>query len=278
MWTNQLFAVIGADNAALVHRSRGLRKQILDQKHVTFLRQAEIAEAETLVWMQATTQLDKLLGTMQFKANTQLNITVASDFVRYLTLPPQQVHMSADEKLAYAAAAYREVYGAVADSWQIKLQDSPAHEVATSAAIDSKLLERLKQIALNRELKLASVQPYLMSAFNGLHSQLKHANGFLAIVETNRLLLISLQDGKCQNLRVSVRANDWQTGLVGLMTRESLLNESSDKTLTIYAPAQKNTALSSMTGTAMTGWQVKQIGNLKSALNSVQYSMLEAAL
>jgi hypothetical protein len=273
MWANQLLAVIGADNVAIVYRSRGLSKQILDQKYVSFSRLAETAEAETLAWLQATTHLDKLLGAMQAKFNTQLSITVASDFVRYLTLPPQQIHMSAEEKLAYAAAAYREVYGLVADGWQIQLQDTPAHEATISAAIDHKLLETLKQIALNKQLKLASIQPYLMSAFNGLQSQLRHTNGFLAIVEANRILLVNLKDGNCNSLRVSVRGEDWQAGLSGLMTRESLLSENIGKTLLVYAPAQKNAALS-----AINGWQVKRIGSLKNVLNSLQYSMLEAAL
>lgn len=270
---NQLLVVLGTESVAVVNRSLGLRRRIVDQKHVLFPQQLDELKTETPIWLQTTNQLDALLASMQVKPKAQLNIILASDFVRYVALPPQQFYMSTTEKLAYALAAYREIYGAVVDGWEIKLHDTPAHQTTIAAAIDRKLIEVLKQIALKYQLKIISVKPYLMSAFNCLTSQIGKQNGYLVIVEFNRLLLINLDQGRCINVRSFTLGSDWQVELKSLMMRELLLSENKDQEILVYAPVQKHIPLN-----AIEGWQVKRIGTLKNVLSNYHFAMLEAAL
>lgn len=270
---NQLLVVLGTDSVAVVSRSLGLRTRIIDQQYLLFSQQAEALQTDTPIWHQATGQLDRLLTSMQVKSKAQLKITLASDFVRYLALPPQQILMNATEKLDYAVAAYREIYGAVVDDWEIKLHDTPAHQTTIAAAIDKKLLDTLKQIALKYQLKLVNVQPYLMSAFNSLTKQIAKTSGYLVIVEFKRLLLINLYQGKCQNLRTFALGSDWQIELKSLMMRELLLAESNHLEILVYAPVQKNIAIN-----AIEGWQVKRISTLKNVLSNYHFAMLEVAL
>lgn len=270
---NQLLVVLGAESVAVVNRSIGFRRRVLDQKHVLFPQQLDEIETEKPVWHQTTHQLDALLASMQVKPKGQLNIILASDFVRYVALPPQQFYMNTSEKLAYALAAYREIYGHVVDDWEIKMHDAPAHQTTIAAAIDRKLIEVLKQIALNYHLKFISMKPYLMSAFNYLTNQIGKKNGYLVIVEFNRLLLINLDQGRCINVRTFSLGNDWQVELKSLMKRELLLSENKDQEILVYAPVQKNIPLN-----AIEGWQVNRIGALKNVLSNYHFSMLEAAL
>lgn len=270
---NELFVALGADNVAVVSRSQGLRKRILDQKQVTFQAQTESNKSEALIWQQATIQLETILMAMQIKPGTRLNIILASEFVRYLSLPALQIRMSAAEKLGYASATYQDVYGAIANDWEFSLQDAPANETTLAAAIDKKLLAELGQLALKHQLLLRSVQPYLMPAFNSLASQIGKASGYLAIVEMKRLLLINLQSGKYQNLRAFTAGDNWQSELKNLILRDALIGDAGKKEILVYAPAQKNTVFN-----MMDGWHIKRIGVLKNVINNMQYSMLEIAL
>jgi hypothetical protein len=269
----QLFVLLGADNVAVVSQSRGLRKRILEQKQQKFQAVTESSKSETLIWQQSTMQLDSLLMAMQKKPGTRLNIILASEFVRYLSLPALQIRMSAAEKLGYASATYQDVYGAIANDWEISLQDAPATETTLAAAIDKTLLAELGQIALKHQLLLTSVQPYLMPAFNSLASQIGKASGYLAIVELKRLLLINLQSGKYHNLRAYTADDNWQSELKNLILRDALIGDAEKKEILVYAPAQKNTVLN-----LIDGWQIKRIGVLKNAVSNMQYSMLEVAL
>ena len=270
---NQLLVVLSTDSVAAVRRSRGLGRRIIDQKNVMFPQSIEALKSELPNWLQATKQLDSLLAAMQIQPKIELKVTLASDFVRYMALPSQPIHMSTTEKLAYAAAAYREIYGEVVDDWEIKLNDSPDHQTTIAAAIDKKLLDVFAQISLKYQLKLISVQPYLMSAYNCLSSQINKSSGYLAIVEFKRLLLINLERGNCQNLRTYALGSDWQLELKSLLMRELLVSESSNQEILVYAPVQKNISLN-----AIESWNVRRISTLKNVLSNYHFAMLEVAL
>ena len=270
---NQLLVVLNTDSIAAVSRTRGLRRRIIDQKHVMFSQPIEALKSELPNWLQATKQLGSLLAAMQIQPKTELKITLASDFVRYMALPSQPIHMSTVEKLAYAAAAYREIYGEVVEGWDIKLNDSPDHQTTIAAAIDKKLLDVFTQVSLKYQLKLSSVQPYLMSAYNCLSSQISKTSDYLAIVEFKRLLLINLDRGNCQNLRTYALGSDWQLELKSLLMRELLVSDNSNQEILVYAPVQKNIALN-----AIENWKIRRIKTLKSVLSNYHFAMLEVAL
>jgi hypothetical protein len=274
---NQVLAVLGTDSVAVVRRTLGLRRRIAEQKQVHFPQQVDDSNADKVIWQPAIHQLDILINAMKVKSKSQLNITLASDFVRYLALPPQPLYMNAAEKIVYATAAYREIYGLVVDEWEVRLQYTPMHDTTIVAAIDKRLLEALNQVALKYQLKLITVKPYLMSAFNNLTKQIGRSSGYLVIVEFKRLLLINLQQGKCVNVRMFNLGSDWQAELKSLMVRESVLSESNtsdnkSREILVYAPVQKNIVINSIEG-----WQLKRISTLNK-LSNYHFAMLEVAL
>ena len=281
---NQLLVMLGSDSVAAVSRTIGIRRRILDQKQAYFPKQIDDLSPETAVWQRAMMQLDVLIHSMNVKPKSQISITLASDFVRYLALPPQPVYMSVAEKLAYAMAAYREIYGAVVDDWEIRLQDTPMQDTTIAAAIDKKLFEAISQTALKYQLKLITIKPYLMSAFNGLVKEVGSTSGYLVIVEFKRLLLVNLVRGKCVNVRMIQLGSDWQAELKSLMVRETVLgvsqnqitsqnnSEKNKQEILVYAPVQKNIVIN-----PIEGWQVKRI-SIKNTLSNYRFAMLEVAL
>ena len=274
---NQLTVTLSIDSITAVYQSRGLRSRILQQQHIALAPKND-SDAEKPLWHQATHALENMLALMQIKPKTTLQIIIANDFVRYLMLPQQPIPMRPAEQHAYAIAAYREVYGAVADGWHIKLHDAAPNQATLVVAIDETLLETLKQISLKYQLKLISVQPYLMRAYNDLSKQVGKLNGYLMIVESRRLLLLSLLKGQCQNLRtISINApagDDWQLELKNLLARELLLDEIAGREVLVYAPTQKNTKLD-----AIEGWQIKLVGQSDKKLAADKpISLLEATI
>lgn len=262
----RLTIALSSDGIALVQQARFKK---------TFVQQKFIANTQTTDWQSLVQQLDAALSQLKLASNTLCTIVLSSDFVRYLMLPAQQFAMSKAEKNAYIQAAYRDIYGAAADGWLIKCDDAAPNDNMLAVAVDEQLMVALSQLAAQHKLKIRSVQPYLMAAFNGLVPQMARKNGYLALLEQSKLLLIRLHNGKCQHLRTIAFHHDWQLDLQQAIQRESALNESdvaSEKHLFIYAPTQKNTAID-----AMQGWKIQKIG-LKNALANPYYAMLEAVL
>jgi len=270
MWSNQLTVALSLNDVVVINQLRGLSRRSIKQQHIPI--EQNIGQ---ITWQQAINMLESMLVSLHIKRNTQLQVVLSGDFVRYLMLPPQQLTMSSAEKSAYAMAAYQEVYGVVADSWQIKLHDAEPNQATIVAAVDNKLLETVKQLSLKYQLNLISVQPYLMQAVNSLRNQLGRINGFLVILESGRLFVMSMRQGHCQNLRTSTINSavgaDWQSELKHILVRESLLGDIDSREVLVYAPTQKNTAL-----IPLEGWNIRRVGQAhQKAINDQWFSHLE---
>ena len=258
---------------AAISRSCGLLNRLHDQKNIVFAHSAGIQKQEPPSWSVVVSHLDHLLASMQIKAKSKLQVTLASHFIRYVTLPPLLIKMNTAEKLAYATATYRETYGAIADDWEIKLRDTHAGQATLVAAVDKKLLDALKQIAQKYQLKMTSVQPYVMTVFNRLSKAIGHTSGYLVIVECNRLLLIDLENGHCEQVRTFTLGSDWQVELSSILMRERLLSEHRHRRVLVYAPKQKQTVINEIKE-----WQLQRINLSKQKLADYQFAMLEVLL
>ena len=272
---NQLVATrlsigLAGDGIAIV-MSKGAKNNIVHQQFLVNTQQAD--------WQSNLQKLDAALSQLKLTSNTVCTIVLSSDFVRYLVLPAQPFAMNEAEKTAYIQAAYRDIYGAVADGWHIKCDDAAPEQSMLAVAVDAQLMAALSQLATQYSFKLKSVQPQLMAAFNGLMPQISRKSGYLVLLEQSKLLLMRLQNGHCQQLRTLAFNGDWQLDLQQSVLRESALNDDSitaDKPLFIYAPAHKKTAIKTIKG-----WNIQKLAlknAAKTPLNNPHYAMLEAVL
>ena len=251
--------------------SKGAKNNIVHQQFIANTQQAD--------WQTLVQQLDVALSQLKLASNTVCTLVLSSDFVRYLVLPAQPFAMNEAEKTAYIQAAYRDIYGAVADGWHIKCDDGAPAQNMLAVAVDAQLMAALSQLAAQYSFKLKSVQPQLMAAFNSLVPQISRKSGYLVLLEQSKLLLMRLQNGHCQQLRSLAFNGDWQLDLQQSIQRESALNDdstTSDKPLFIYAPAHKNTAIKTIKG-----WNIQKLAlknAAKTSLNNPHYAMLEAVL
>lgn len=232
MWPNQhqLLVAIGAQQLCLIMR-KGFSKKIVAKHHESYEKLASEPP-----WKLGIQRLDIRLEALELPENTQISLTIASDLVRYVILPGHEIAMSSDEKLGYALASFREIYGAAADSWKISIDDTAPTQPSLACAIDLSMYEAIIELEQKYKLKLKSVQPYLMTTFNKLFSSIKKANASFVIIEQTRMATLFLQNGICQQVYIEKFTNDWQASLEETLSRYQLLTNQPSKELMIYAP------------------------------------------
>jgi hypothetical protein len=264
LWHNQLLVTLGGGHVALLYRT-GLTKKILAQ------RESVVNTTQEHTWIDALQVLDRLLSDMAIPANTKLNISLASDLVRYLVLPASYDEINQTDKLAYAQAAFREVFGAESSNWTIQYDDAAPSKPTVCAAIDQALLDTLYAFSAKKSLALKSVQPFFVSAMNALNAHLSKLNGIVVIVEDSRLILATLEQGSCKQLRSQPLVKDWQTQLPEILTRAALLEDDVVRNVAVYAPAFKASTLY-----PIQDWQFKRLGlSAKHSTLQTPYAMLE---
>jgi hypothetical protein len=227
---HQLLVAIGAEQLCLALRT-GFAKKIVAKHHESYEKSASEQS-----WKLGIQRLDTRLEALDLPHKTQISITLASDLVRYIILPGHEIAMSSDEKLGYAIASFREIYGATADSWKISIDDTAPTQPTLACAIDASMYEAITELAQKYKLKLKSVQPYLMTTFNKLYSSIKNANASFVVIEQTRMAMLFLQNGECQQVYIEKFTNDWQASLEETLLRNQLLTNQPSKELMIYAP------------------------------------------
>lgn len=154
--------------------------------------------------------LAKLLG------NEPITVVLSSHFVRHCVLPWSKALNSQGDWLAFAQHNFQATYGAsVASGWQIRVSGrGRAPRVAT--AVDTALVDALRALP-----QVASIQPYLMAAFNYRKSTLAAADTWLVLQENRRLTVAFISMGQWRLARTRRIDADWASALPALLDRES---------------------------------------------------------
>lgn len=248
LWPNQLLLTLGAEHIAVLYRT-GMSKKVLAQ------RECAVDTSHEHAWQNALQTLERLVTELGVPSNTNVHVSLASDVVRFLVLPATAKRIAHADKLGYAQAAFREIFGADSLGWVIQFDDAAPSKPTVCVAMDQAMLDGLYALAAKRTLSLKSIQPYAIKAINALSDQLRKTSGVVVIVENTRLILAMLQQGTCTQLKSQPLSADWQTQLPELLARTALLEQEVSHHVLVYAPAYKTSTLNSVQD-----WQLKRLG------------------
>ncbi|SEN26191.1 hypothetical protein SAMN04487857_112157 [Pseudomonas sp. ok272] len=236
---DRYIAVLGASGVGLGQR-RGSETQWLSS--IGFIDEGFHG------WAVALETLDRLLGE-HTAPGAQLSVVISGHFSRFCLVPWSEQINTPDELLGFATLCLEDLYGAPSQAWSLVLSAEPAGHDRIAAALPLALLDRLRSLANGRSLRLCSVQPYLMVAFNYFDKSLPAGDFLFVVAEPVRSVLLLAREGRWSAVR-SVGSSDNDVALNALIGREIQLQASSnDRPLSIYlhAPARLD-ALPEMEG------------------------------
>jgi len=236
LWPERLVAVLDPRGVILVRR-RGWR----GAAHT--VGAVECAAEAAPPWSAAADALAALLSAAR-GARGELTVVLSSQFVRYRLVPWSDAIGSPEELEAYARICFEEVYGAASGSWALRLSPEVAGCPRLAAAIERGLLERLQGIASAAGLRLVSVQPYLMAAFNRLGGKLRGGDFVFVLAEPARSTLLVARAGRWVGVSSSAGA-DSDDALGALIERERELQSVAGEALPavyVHAPGRAECA------------------------------------
>jgi hypothetical protein len=208
---------ISPDRVVLARYSRGLRPKLLE-KGTLSLEAVTAAEP----WQAALAALPKLLQTHAQRSADAI-VVLSNHFVRYVLLDANDRISTREEGLEYASHRFEKTYGERARDWNIQVAEAgPAHPRLASA-IDRALLEAIAAAFRNRRVRLRSIQPHLMAAFNQALPAMRESSFWFVLQEPGRLLLGLIRDGAWRSVRGRQANGLWCGELAQIVERESAL-------------------------------------------------------
>lgn len=173
------------------------------------------------IWKAAAETLARFLESLPVRRG-EVGIVLSNHFVRYLLVPWNAHIASAAEFGSYVAAAFADVYGEMHSEWQIMVSAERAGSPRLAAAADRALLQAIRDSVGAARLRLASVQPYLMAAFNAFGRRRRETDFAFVVLEAKRLCLLAAQGGAWRHVSVSGAPDD-PVQLAALLERELCL-------------------------------------------------------
>lgn len=205
------------ERVAFARYGRGLRPKLLAKGMLPL--EAGITEEP---WRPALAALPKLLQAHAPRAANAV-VVLSNHFVRHVLLKPNTGVSSRDEWLAYASHHFEKTYGVRARDWDIQISEAgPAHPRLASA-IDKALLDASAAAFKNSRVRLRSVQPYLMTAFNQALPAMRQSAFWFVVQEPGRLQLGMIRDGLWRSMRGRQANAHWSQDLPHMVDRESAL-------------------------------------------------------
>ena len=242
---DELRVVLLPDQVLLVRIGRkftlqGLRYRVLEK---ISLPCAAVA-GDDAIWSEAINTLEKQLPDLA-RGIAYAKVILSNHFMHYAMVPWSEVLSNEQEEMAFARHCFSRIYGAAAETWELRLSQDSAGAPQLASAVDIRLLEALRAMFARAKVELKSVQPYLMAAYNNCRNNLQKQDAWFVLFEAGNLCIALLQQGRCRSVRTLKVGSDWRNTLPLILEREAYLADLDTATnqVFLWAPEHREAAV-----------------------------------
>lgn len=225
-WRNRLYIAISPEHISLLKLGRGLKAKLQAMHDEAF---APVGKQPS--WQAALDRLTQLFDEPEWQ-NAEVNIVLSNRLVRYATMLFSAQLKNYSEQEAFARYSLTQTFGATVEQWALRIQHGKTGSPSLVSAVDSALLEGLRQACSAHKLKLHSITPFLMPVFNHYHRAIKNDPAWLVVNEPGYSLLALLSSGEF--VIVNSVSHDNLGELPILLDRENLACSSAEPCKSVY--------------------------------------------
>ena len=165
--------------------------------------------------------LDALPELLKAHKGVEASVVLADQFARYALLPHNDAVKTPAQWLSLARHRFSALHGAVAAEWEVKVTQTAPLGARLACAVDRELIERLASVFVASTVKLVSVQPFLVAAFNRIRRTVGNGSCWIVVEEPGRLTLALIQRGAWIAIRSRRSDERWRVVLPEILERES---------------------------------------------------------
>jgi hypothetical protein len=235
LWRDEVGIYLAQRRVCLVRIRRGIRPTLLHDEDYN----------EPLAapgWESVLALLEQRLAQGRW-SDARARIVVADQWVRYSVVPWSDALSSGAERLAHARELMSGIFGDAMTDWTLSLSDAPPGASRLASAMPSALLESLRELTARHGLKLTSVQPQLIAAYNTWRHVLPDSEAaWFVTVESGSLAALRMCADGIDRVHAVRIGPDWARELKRLQTFGRLASASpSDGRVYVDLPAALRT-------------------------------------
>jgi len=234
LWRDELRVVLAPDQLVLVRLGWTLtRHGLIPSVEAKSVVDCVPATSGETTWDTAIKTLEIELPKMLVR-KTVAKVILSNHFMRYTLMPWSETLNDTAEEEVYARHCFRQLYGANADQWELRLSPERIVLPQLASAVDMHLLTALRGVFERQGVALNSIQPRLMAAYNNCRPALKECSAWFALYEPGCLCLALLQNGHWASVRTMRIGTDWLDTLSWMLEREAFLSDPNDASNAVF--------------------------------------------
>jgi hypothetical protein len=136
-------------------------------------------------------------------------VIVADPWARYGIVPWPDLRLDNDGRLSHARYVLMESYGDAVSDWNVSLADTPPGRPYVACAMPAPLKSGLEETLAGARLKLVSLQPQLIVAFNAWRHQLPADDAWFVSLDEGSLAAVHLSQGVWDRVHMARLSQDW---------------------------------------------------------------------
>ncbi|MEZ5500656.1 MAG: hypothetical protein R3E77_14685 [Steroidobacteraceae bacterium] len=217
LWRDEVGICLTPHSVLLNRVARGLHPKVVASETL------EIHETGSGSWTTAVVRLRQALQDTRWQ-NANLRIVVADMWARYCIIPPHPELATDEERLRFGEHSLREIFGESMKDWASQLARTADDRPAIACALPRAMLEEILEISSAARLKLLSLQPHLVYAFNRVHDRIPDDSAWFVSIYDSTLSAVRIE-ARCWAEVRSVRiGKNWADEIKRLQAFGRLLN------------------------------------------------------
>ena len=239
LWRDQVRIALCPDRVITTRYKAGLRPSIVAKN----IQKYSGADAG---WQAALHMLEAVLGNPEWQ-NSDATLILSNHFIRFLMLPWSDVELDEAEKHSLLQQRFIEVYGETSEIWDLRLNEGAFGFPSLACAVQTSMLEQIKSAFTTSSLRLKSVQPYLMTAFNLCRKSLGKGTAWFILAEQEIFCIGLLHKGRWQRIKLRVAEKEGLDEAIRVLEREMLLADRGAENSQVFLYSPENPVYSPIT-------------------------------
>ena len=230
LWRDQVRIALCPDRVITTRYKAGLRPNMV-AKNIQKYSGADTG------WQAALHLLEAVLDNPEWQ-NSDATLILSNHFIRFLMLPWSDVELDEAEQNSLLQQRFIEVYGETSEIWDVRLNEGAFGFPSLACAMQTSMLGQIKSAFAASSLKLKSVQPYLMTAFNLCRKNLGKGTAWFILAEQGIFCIGLLHKGRWQRIKLRVNEQEGFDEAIRVLEREMLLADrgAENSKVFLYSP------------------------------------------
>jgi hypothetical protein len=218
LWRDEVGLYVAPRRIVLSRMKRGIRPVNAAERNCV------VESGDTNHWEPALETLEACLEDSTWHHATG-RLIIANHWARYAMVPWSDALTDQEERLQHARYCLGKTYGDVVTQWTVTLNEAPPGVPQVACAIPTDLLEGILRLTQPRGLRVKSVQPQLIAAFNGWRARLPKGGAWFVTLEEGSLAAAHFTANGWDRVRAVRIGSDWEVELKRLQTFGRLASE-----------------------------------------------------